>query len=386
MSFDINWDKLTEDNSLNEVIQEFLDEQFQKIQLPSFISDLKVAEFNLGTIPPEITIRHICDPFEEFYEEECPEVKAEKLETHPEEEEEDQTASKQDEDEEDYDEENDEEDDDALFQSITEDVSLLNINRPLDVSPSTPLRATPFNPSPSPPSRPLPPLRTHDAYHSYNNIIGLGTQPATGSDTPTTILNPNLRAPRIYHRRKSPNKGNNDLQLIVEINYKGDVHINLLVNLLVNYPAPNFITLPIKLHVTDLVIHSICALAYLKKSVFWTFLCDITDINPMDYFTNNLGNLQRTESNRSNSGANFVDYYNESTPNSNKERIDIIKKVKIESEIGEVEQNVLRNVGKVEKFLVEKLRNILREEMAWPSWICFDLNDQEDSDEEGSDN
>ena len=54
----------------------------------------------------------------------------------------------------------------------------------------------------------------------------------------------------------------------MEINYKGDMHINLLVNLLVNYPSPNFISLPIKLHITDIVIHSIATIAYLKKSVF----------------------------------------------------------------------------------------------------------------------
>ena len=63
----------------------------------------------------------------------------------------------------------------------------------------------------------------------------------------------------------------------MEINYKGDMHINLLVNLLVNYPSPNFISLPIKLHITDIVIHSIATIAYLKKSVFLSFLCDVDD-------------------------------------------------------------------------------------------------------------
>ena len=73
-------------------------------------------------------------------------------------------------------------------------------------------------------------------------------------------------------------------------------------------------------------------------------------------------------------------YSNDATIN--KERIDIVKKIKIESEIGEVENNILRNVGKVEKFLVEQLRNILRDEIAWPSWICIDMNDDDDEEEE----
>ena len=42
---------------------------------------------------------------------------------------------------------------------------------------------------------------------------------------------------------------------------------------------------------------------------------------------------------------------------------------------------MLRNVGKVEKFLVDRLRALLRDEIAWPSWICLDLSDP-DSDEE----
>ena len=29
-----------------------------------------MTDFNLGEIPPEVTIRHIGDPFEEFYEDE----------------------------------------------------------------------------------------------------------------------------------------------------------------------------------------------------------------------------------------------------------------------------------------------------------------------------
>lgn len=159
-----------------------------------------------------------------------------------------------------------------------------------------------------------------------------------------------------------PAKSDSDIQFIAEVKYEGDLHLEINVNLLVNYPSPNFITLPINLHVTDLNIHSIMAIAYLKKSVFLTFLCDIDEIS-VDYFNTN-----------HNTGGNFVDYVS----GSQQERIDIIKRVRIESEIGEVEQNVLRNVGKVEKFLVEQLRSILRDEVAWPSWVCVDLNGEDD--------
>lgn len=121
------------------------------------------------------------------------------------------------------------------------------------------------------------------------------------------------------------------------------------------------------------MIHSIATIAYLKKSVFLSFLCDVDDTFP-DFDSN-------VQTPTSTTGGNFVDYYfNDATIN--KERIDIVKKIKIESEIGEVENNILRNVGKVEKFLVEQLRNILRDEIAWPSWICIDMNDDDDEEEE----
>ena len=68
MSFDIKWENLTVDNTINESIQSFLDEQFKKLSLPSYISNVSVTDFQLGEIPPEITIRHIGDPFDEFYE------------------------------------------------------------------------------------------------------------------------------------------------------------------------------------------------------------------------------------------------------------------------------------------------------------------------------
>lgn len=76
-----------------------------------------------------------------------------------------------------------------------------------------------------------------------------------------------------------------------------------------------------------------------------------------DFDVNTIGSNASTPG-----GGNIVDYYFHDPHN--KERIDIIRKIKIESEIGEVENNVLRNVGKVEKFLMEQLRGILRDEIA----------------------
>lgn len=349
MSFDIKWENLTIDNAINQSIQDFLDEQLKKLSLPSYISNLSVTDFQLGDIPPEITIRHIGDPFDEFYEDasNTPETEQSKPEPPVQEENDDESED-----------EDTDDDEGPGLSTISEGIHLLNFNRTGSPIPdATPLSPRPMN-------------RSRDSYQSILHPFGVNIGPTTGSEAPTDLLNQNYfssrRLPKISSKQKLPQYSENDIQLIVEFNYKGDLHMNILVNLLVNYPSPNFISLPIKLHITDIEIHSIATIAYLKKSVFVSFLCDVNDEAIPEF------------NNPHSTGDNFLDYY---TKNS-RERIDIIKRIKIESEIGEVESNILRNVGKVEKFLIEQLRNILRDELAWPSWICLDMN-EDDDDEEG---
>lgn len=374
MSFEINWDQLISDNVINDSIKEFLHHQFLNISLPLYINNLSVTNFSLGDQAPEVIVRHIGDPFDDFYEEEGDEK--------------DDTRENEGEDEDE--EEDDDNDGETTNASISEDMTTNHINDQ---------GHPPIKPSPPPLER----LRTSldsvslmlgnsslNYMHNYNmnNIIGLG--PNNGTETPMAIINPNPRKPsqlRVQHSEASLRAGEkahekdvNDIQLIAEIKYSGNLHIEVVVNLLVNYPSPNFISLPIKLHITDLVIHSIATIAYLKKSIFLSFLCDIDDTTS-DYFTLSSNSTEPSRTPPLNSGGNFVDYM--AGPN-NRERIDIIKNIRIESEIGEVENNILRNVGKVEKFLIDQLRSIIRDEVAWPSWVCFDMNDDEESDDEAT--
>ena len=494
MSFDINWEKLTTDNQINDSIKNFLHEQFQSLQLPSYISNLEVVDFKLGTIPPEITIRHIGDPFEEFYanpddgngdgnnDEEVLKDKSTKLKgrqavniipnnagaTHEADIINDHDYGDEDDIDDDYDNDSDDYDDDEndglhdhgedeeneessqydedRLSNITEGLSLVE----LSASASTPKRTSPQRPPLISPrgevtqqtlSKPKEPFQSilnpygvtsvlnqgsNAAKNTTATSIAAGTTAANGVGTLKDIFDQNNFSSRVIPKIKTKqesvsgnqqqgkqtgkanekgqkhkheheeeqgsdkqnakNKASDDVQLILEINYKGNLYIDLLVTLLVNYPSPNFISLPIKLHVTDLVIHTIATIAYLKHAVYVSFLCDVND--EADGFSGassnaSTPNVTGTTSGGGNSGGNIVDYYF-SDPN-NKERIDIIKKIKIESEIGEVENNILRNVGKVEKFLMEQLRAILRDEIAWPSWICVDMAENDDDDEEEDD-
>ena len=51
----------------------------------------------------------------------------------------------------------------------------------------------------------------------------------------------------------------------------------------------------------------------------------------------------------------------------------LIREIRVESEIGKREggKQSLKNVGKVEKFVVEQVRRIFEEEFVWPSWWTF---------------
>ncbi|GMM36028.1 ERMES complex subunit [Saccharomycopsis crataegensis] len=300
MSLEINWNLLSSDDNLKDELRNFLDQQLQKIELPEFLKDVSVTEFNIGKIPPQVTLRHIGDPFDEFYED------------------------------------SDEED---------------------------------------------------------QNISGDSKEQQT---------------PSISSKGNSERSDSKDLQMIAEIDYRGDLYVEISTNLLLNYPSESFIELPIKLKISDLVIHSLVILSYAKNLVNFSFLCDITDDN-LDSFVNQKGsssantynNTNATAPNtpispgfsnngRHNSNAGQPSFSSNVNPSryTNKDRIDIIKDLKIDSEIGggtlgnQSNGSVLMNVGKVEKFLVEKFRSILRDELAWPGWISFDLSNDDDDDDE----
>lgn len=410
MSFDINWEKLVEDDSITRSIRDFLDEQFKSISLPSFIDNLSVTDFSLGLRPPEVTIRHIGDPFDDFYDEDGDDIgnrPTSDPRNIP-------TASS----------DEDSDSDTVEDENITNNFSINSRDLTSQEFPSVNEHdrngelASPFTVLDRVGLReqraPLDSVSmiignsNFNYLQNYNvNNVGLGNlnnvNTHNGTESPSTMLNHNssfkLANNSSFSRHISESNGlilrpdgpsshyqhqysksehelnENDIQIIAEIKYNGDLRLEIVVNLLVNYPSPHFICLPIKLHVTELEIHSIVAIAYIRNSIFVSFLCDVSD-SGSDYFTTS-SNPTDDLQNISNTGGNFVEY---NTNPVNRERIDIIKKVRIESEIGEAEHNTLRNVGKVEKFLVEQLRNIIRDEIAWPSWVCFDLNEDNDLD------
>ncbi|KAI5296367.1 Mitochondrial distribution and morphology protein 12, partial [Ascosphaera atra] len=71
MSININWEDATsgpDGEALAERIRSFIHDKFQQIALPRFIRSVEVTSFDLGSVPPELDIRDLSDPFADFYE------------------------------------------------------------------------------------------------------------------------------------------------------------------------------------------------------------------------------------------------------------------------------------------------------------------------------
>lgn len=243
-----------------------------------------------------------------------------------------------------------------------------------------------------------------------------------------------------------------DVQLSVDINWDSQLYIELTCDLLVNYPAPEFIRLPVRLKVTDLKIHSLMVVAYISQKVFVSFLCDIGNTDAVDH-EHDGGDAADTHPNESRQNSRKS---NTAKHTKGKDRIDILQDMKIEGEIGNLtEWNadacssspdsasppgaaaaaaatttaasqatpahgqhgppphhligaslngptaasnlssfsgsddpndnnglVLRNIGKIEKFLIGTFRALIIEELGWPGWIELDFNETEETDDE----
>lgn len=320
MSIQIDWQRLLEDaNKVETKLKQFLDDQFQRVNLPPFIQSLSVSSFKLGDVPPEITIRHISDPFPEFYE--------------------------------DYDETSDAEADDKDLSRRTSTVSsthplqhppkLSRLNSTHLMSPVRELPTKPFNRSSTPSGSlnyyhlnstdELPELSSLEPEDSV--LQGLD-QEGELSDEGMEYL------PQEGEEDHAEHPSPLDVQLFVEFAYNGDTQLGITATLLVNYPAPGFISLPLEFKITGIEIHTLAVIAYVKKKVYFSILCDVDENDQMS-----------------------------------SENVKVIKQLNTESKIGDHGDNgaVLRNVSKVEQFILEQLRHVLRDELVWPGWITLEL-------------
>ncbi|KAF8946183.1 Mitochondrial distribution and morphology protein 12 [Haplosporangium gracile] len=123
----------------------------------------------------------------------------------------------------------------------------------------------------------------------------------------------------------------NDIQMLLAVQYQGQMGFTVETELLLNYPTYAFLTLPVKLIITGFSFKTKMLMGYLRDHVNVTFL------EPED-------------------------------PNES-----ILSNVRIESQVGEQKQAVLKNVGKIERFVVDQLRKFITEDFVYPSYHSIEL-------------
>lgn len=401
MSIDINWDTLTggpDGRALAESIRAFIHDRFQKVTLPRMIRSVQVHSFDFGTVPPIIELKDVCDPLPDFYEGDA-------------ESEGDTSGSPQGQSPDEHGRHGAEATRTrgmaSNFQShpppyIDSRISNLRgadhvgsailsraptpgilggtsnlgyFHLPLSAGLSgttTPLAAVAgaqFQTSRHNPG--CDTARFNPSDHHRSTSFGSSTPPsiATPSSRPATRdqdwpedpsedfnLGNGHRSPgssaHTAHVERSPE----DVQTVFHIAYSGDIKLSLTAEILLDYPMPSFVGIPLKLNITGLTFDGVALLAYIKKKANFCFLCP-EDAEALVGDNVDLSLAEETDA----------------THAMRRKVGGLLEEIKVESEIGQKDngKQVLKNVGKVEKFVLEQIRRIFEDEFVYPSFWTF---------------
>ncbi|PIA14184.1 hypothetical protein COEREDRAFT_82865 [Coemansia reversa NRRL 1564] len=326
MSFSIYWEKL--DKRVAQSVQTQLNKFFADLKpRPSFLGEIVVEELDFGSVPPYLEIQDLTEPFPEFYlatddenAEDCNKdsnggnsVGASPL-AH------DLLGSN--------------------HYSGVDDIAELSgrlrqhgdeIGRP--ESQAT-VRSCFLNPRMDVIARsgtmtPVP--------HVWGSVQGLYQTPPPASQfmaLPTAQL-AEVGAQTIPGP-VAVKRGEDDIQLRAKVEYCGDMTIVLRMELQLNYPATQFVSLPVKMTITKIEFAATLVVAYLGSRVNVCFLEPDPPQRP-----------------------SLLDHFS------------------IRTEIGDAGQHVLKNVEKLESFITEQLRNAIDDDFVFPSYHSFELGDME---------
>lgn len=210
-----------------------------------------------------------------------------------------------------------------------------------------------------------------------------------------------------------------DFQIICRVKYSGDVKLSLTAEILLDYPMPSFVGLPLKLNITGITFNGVAVVAYIRRRAHLCFLSpedadallgDDDDVHEQVYHhhhdqrqenhtayattdstgpatstsdDNNINNNNHHHHHSNNNNDNDIDdndnvnnnnTHSENPPPHHKRRFgSLLQQIRVESEIGRKEngKQVLKNVGKVERFVLDQVRRIFEDEFVFPSYWTF---------------
>ncbi|KAL2755763.1 hypothetical protein ACRALDRAFT_1071026 [Sodiomyces alcalophilus JCM 7366] len=168
-----------------------------------------------------------------------------------------------------------------------------------------------------------------------------------------------------------------DLQAVFRIRYAGDIRLRLTAEILLDYPMPSFVGIPVQLSVTGLTFDGVGVLAYLRRRVHFCFLSPEDAVAAVggpgadDDDDDEEGEADRR---RQQGEADAAAGATLGGGGGRGRRFGgLLQEIRVESEIGlrDGGKQSLKNVGKVERFVLEQVRRIFENEFVYPSFWTF---------------
>ncbi|KAF2211766.1 hypothetical protein CERZMDRAFT_98198 [Cercospora zeae-maydis SCOH1-5] len=384
MSIEINWEALTggpDGEALAETIRDFIHDRFQSIALPKLIRSVAVHKFEFGKISPEIVLKDIGDPLPDFYETDDDDASvldapheqdtstvagprhattrtargADGARRQSELDVLDRMGST------------------GLARGTTPGVlgattNLGYFHLPLSgglPGTQTPLAAVAGGGFSNGQGHPQP-QRQHHHTDSFSSISPPSLATPTSSQghayhekPPASAVSDGPDRPALPLRHDHAEMSPEDTQVVFQVTYAGDIKLSLTADVFLDYPMPSFVGIPLKLRITGLTFNGVGILAYIKKRAHLCFLSP-EDAEALVGSEQTLDTLNEKHS--ASEEATKVSKVGT-----------LLEDIKIESEMGETEsgKQVLKNVGKIEKFILEQVQRIFEDEFVYPSFWTF---------------
>lgn len=394
MSIDLEWHKL--DASLSRMLVDILNRQLTHTQRPSFIGPVEITSFDFGTHAPDVELVDLRDIHRDFLEDDS-EAGSEQdnikvTEGAP-------TVPGEDGDEDGFEWVSRR----AARRGLAED-TLAYHHLPPHVrygrGPAMDLFASTSTLYPGPPrdmwgtgavpvqrNRSMPSLGDFRPAVALSSTSGVGvfhSGPLTssprgsthGSASSIAVCHPTTRhaSPTPDAPPPAPDKQQQearpDLQLHLHLNWHSNLRLTLTTSLLINYPSPSFMSLPIKLSVTGLVFNGEVAVAY-EGSRGRVHICILDELDPY-------GPACRRERSQSSTPSDVDD---DTGGRREGKRLPVgqrlLPSIFIESEIGQADKHVLKNVTRVERFIQDVIRKTVEEELVFPNFHTLVMGDQQ---------
>ncbi|KAI9466102.1 hypothetical protein BJY52DRAFT_1112127 [Lactarius psammicola] len=342
MSIDLDWNKL--DTSLASSLIVILNRQLQSATRPSFIGPVEVTSFDFGSQPPEIELVELRDIYRDFLEDDDDNdadadgnVDAERdparsaTQTYDEDDEFEWVSRR------------------SAGRGMAEEAPMYHHLPPhvrYGRGPASEMFASPTSPGSS--FAPTGSVWNAGAGPSSS----LGARLAHNGDPRPGSYTPPLSPP-------PPTEEHSNLQLHLLVSWHSDLRLTLTTSLRINYPSPLFMSLPIKLSVTGLVFNGELAVAY--EGGRRIHLCVLDDLDPYG------PSARRSSGSQGSTPSDLdADDAHGSKPLPVGQRL--LPDIFIESELGQADKHVLKNVTRVEKFIQDVIRKTIEEELVFPNF------------------